>query len=157
MITIRDTDGNPTEVFAARKNRMVDILVRAQNVTQWEAVAQAQGIMVESEDEDGNPILVPAPGYSIDVLGSVVITPGEYDGEGNELAAPEYDDRHHVNIRISGPGLRSRWAEMLVQWSQDGRPDNPSATNANERTQVRSGVAFIDPASIFTPSRVWFD
>lgn len=36
----------------------------------------------------------------LDEIGSVIITPGEYDEEFNEITPPVIDDAYHVNLRI---------------------------------------------------------
>ena len=51
-----------------------------------------------SVDEEGNP----NHRHSIVRLGNIVITPGEYDADGNETKAPVYSDKYHVDVLWRG-------------------------------------------------------
>lgn len=53
------------------------------------------------EDENGNPVwMLSGPGYVLDIIGTVVITPATYDAGGNELTPAVVDTAFHVNIRV---------------------------------------------------------
>lgn len=47
-------------------------------------------------DEDGNQY--PTHKHTIVKLGHIVITPGEYDEEGNETTAPVLSESYHVDV-----------------------------------------------------------
>ena len=47
-------------------------------------------------DEDGNTY--PTHKHCIVELGNIVITPGDYDEEGNELTAPVLSEMYHVDV-----------------------------------------------------------
>jgi len=47
-------------------------------------------------DEDGNQY--PTHKHTIVKLGNIVITPGEYDDEGNEVNAPVLSESYHVDV-----------------------------------------------------------
>jgi hypothetical protein len=49
-------------------------------------------------DEEGNP----THSHSIVRLGNIVITPGTYDEEGNEITAPVLSDSYHVDVLWNG-------------------------------------------------------
>jgi hypothetical protein len=83
-----------------------------------------------------------------------MLTPGEYDEEGNEITPPTFDTRHHVNMRLTGAAAEaSKWQPWAVEWTTNGTPD--PATNASEDARVLSDVALIDPDTIRSPVRVW--
>lgn len=45
--------------------------------------------------------LTSGDGFSLDVIGSVITTPGSYDDEGAELTPPVLDNRFHANLRCT--------------------------------------------------------
>jgi hypothetical protein len=49
--------------------------------------------------------------YAIDEIGPVVVTPGVYDNDGNEVTPPVMDNRHHLNFKGEAP---ESWDEHLV-------------------------------------------
>ena len=49
-----------------------------------------------AKDEDGNDY--PTHSHSLVALGNIVVTPGEYDEEGNETKAPVLSDKYHVDV-----------------------------------------------------------
>jgi hypothetical protein len=71
---------------------MIDIVLRCFSRARWLTVAQNRNIL----DADGNP----NPGYAVDEIGPIVLTPGTYDSNGNELTAPVLDTWHWVNLRL---------------------------------------------------------
>ena len=40
----------------------------------------------------------PTHSHSLVALGNIVVTPGEYDEEGNETKAPVLSDKYHVDV-----------------------------------------------------------
>ena len=51
-------------------------------------------------DEDGN--IYPTHKHCVVKLGNIVVTPGDYDEEGNELTAPVLSDKYHVDVLWKG-------------------------------------------------------
>lgn len=90
---------------------MTDLYLKAADEAAMNAVLLAAGLIVEQtlqvqtgEDEGGNPVvedvtaLVPAPGVSIDVIGTITRQTGtDENGEPVVTTYPE----HHVNIRAA--------------------------------------------------------
>ncbi|WEX10275.1 hypothetical protein [Chelativorans sp. AA-79] len=77
---------------------MIDLHLRAGNAG---ALASACPFL-RGEDENGERIwLTSGEGFSLDIIGPVVITPGEYDEDGTEITPPVLDERFHVNLRCT--------------------------------------------------------
>jgi len=94
--------------------------------------------------------LVPAPGVTIAELGPHVITPGEYDDEGNETKAPVMDTRHHVNFWLSAQLVEAGlWTQWAATWSVYGAQ---AEANKQEVALEYQGVELIDPLTIDSPS-----
>jgi hypothetical protein len=68
----------------------------------------------------------------VDEIGPVVTTPAVYDGEGNLVTPAVMDEHHHVNVRVITP------LEVC----------STLAAGA-------SGVVWIDPVTVSSPSRIW--
>ena len=51
-------------------------------------------------DEDGNTY--PTHNHTIIELGKIIVTPGQYDEEGNEITAPTLSDKYHVDVLWKG-------------------------------------------------------
>lgn len=62
-------------------------------------------------DEDGNTY--PTHNNGIVRLGNIVLTPGEYDEEGNEVVAPVLSDKYHVDVC---------WVDLNDSVDEDGNP-----------------------------------
>jgi hypothetical protein len=73
---------------------MIDITLRCFSRARWITVATNRNIL----NADGNV----QPGFAVDEIGPIVLTPGTYDEQGNELTAPVMDTWHWVNLRIHG-------------------------------------------------------
>ncbi len=84
----------------------------------------------------------------------IVLTPGTYDAEGNELTAPTFDSRYHANILL-GPGIvaRGTWKAPLLNYALHGQL--VTDRNREELAYVINGVELIDPDSIRSPANVW--
>lgn len=84
----------------------------------------------------------------------IVLTPGTYDEEGNELTAPTFDSRYHANILL-GPDIvaRGTWKEPLLNYYVNGALVGEK--NAEEVAYEVGGVELIDPATIRSPSNRW--
>jgi hypothetical protein len=88
------------------------------------------------------------------VMPRIVLTPGTYDAEGNELTAPVFDSRYHANILL-GPHIvaRGTWKEPLLNYAVNGQL--VTDRNRDELAYVINGVELIDPDSIRSPANVW--
>ena len=84
----------------------------------------------------------------------IMLTPGTYDAEGNELTAPTFGARYHANILL-GPAIvaRGTWKEPLLNYYHNGALVGEK--NAEEVAYEVSGVELIDPATIRSPSNKW--
>lgn len=157
-------DGTEVECFVAEHNGMIDALLRADTEEVWTAAAISAEILeyatARKADGSTETFLRPVKGNNIGVLGPVIITPGEYDEEGNELVAPVMDNRYHVNLRVAEPALSKvndggypKWKETVLAWMNFGVDDTTS--NKNEVGKKLSAVTLIDPTSIQTPAQKW--
>lgn len=62
-------------------------------------------------DEDGNTYATHNNG--IVKLGNIVLTPGEYDEEGNEITAPVLSNKYHIDVC---------WVDLKDTTDEDGNP-----------------------------------
>ena len=72
-----------------------------------------------AKDEDGNDY--PTHSHSLVALGNIVVTPGEYDEEGNETKAPVLSDKYHVDVMWVG--LEDHpygWKQFAVEVQDNG-------------------------------------
>ena len=101
---------------------------------------------VEEQPYSYDPRVAPMP--------RIMLTPGTYDEDGNELTAPTFDSRYHANILL-GPGIvaRGTWKTPLLNYHFHGTLVGQK--NADEVAYEMDGVELIDPDSISTPSNVW--
>ena len=175
-IIIQDPSGDDVSVNLKWSGGIIDAEVRANDEATFVAAALDQGLYVkevqtvvdedgvETEepvlDEDGNEIIRPAAGVNVSVLGPVVIIPASYDDEGVELIPATFDERYHVNLRITGSALTAsnedgfpNWKTTAILWTENGVED--TEVNNHESSLVVGGVGLIDPESIDTPQRVW--
>lgn len=67
------------------------------SVAEVEAAIDSLGF---EDTEDGGRIATHK--HTIIRLGNVVLTPGEYDEEGNEITAPVLSDKYHVDVLWKG-------------------------------------------------------
>jgi hypothetical protein len=72
---------------------MIDIVLRCFSRARWITVAKARGIL----DADGNP----NPGFAVDEIGPIVLTPAVMDGM-TVITPPVMDTWHWVNLRLYG-------------------------------------------------------
>jgi hypothetical protein len=73
---------------------MIDITLRCFSRARWVTLATNKGIL----DESGNP----SPGYAVDEIGAIDLTPGVYDDHGNVITPPVTDTWFWVNLRVHG-------------------------------------------------------
>lgn len=99
-----------------------DYWIRTTDETTWLAQAQAAGVLVPSKDLNGQPMLIPAPGITVDVIGTI-FTQGEYtmnaDGTVTVTVAPVPISGWHVNLRSQSP-LNTTELSVIEQ------PKNPA-------------------------------
>lgn len=80
----------------------IDYWIKTTDQEEWTAQATAAGLLIDSIDIDGNPVLLPAQGINIDVIGTIY-TSGEYiyepDGSIIVIKEPVAIPGFHVNIR----------------------------------------------------------
>lgn len=168
-ITIEDLEGNSHEVYVAMEGGRVAAMIRCPTKEIFDATALSVGLLEytnpaipEVLDEEGNIVkeaveasgpLIPSFGVTISRIGSLILIPGEYDSEGNEVVPPVKDDRYHVNFWLD-PQVASRglWKKWAIQWTLNGTP--VADTNANESAKELNSVELIDPATVSSPSNV---
>lgn len=165
------TEENPAIALVNVSGGMVDAVVRATDEATFEAAARWAELRYEetittTDPETGETTTegtgewVTSKGVNISPLGPVVITPGTYDADGNQLTAPVLDTRYHVNVRLNGPAVSSadeygipKWEKWALAWSMGGSTD--TQINAQEVGKVLQGVTLIDPDTIRSPAQVW--
>ena len=165
------TEENPAIALVNVSGGMVDAVVRATDEATFEAAARWAELRYELTETvtdpetgetttEGTGVWATSKGVNISPLGPVVITPGTYDADGNQLTAPVLDTRYHVNIRIADPAVSRvdehgipKWEKWALAWSLGGAPD--TQVNAEEEGRVMQSVSLIDPDTIRSPSRVW--
>lgn len=135
-----------TRVFVAFDRGCLACMVRAPSKAVFDAMALAVGLRFE--DAEGN-IRTPRT-TTITELGPMVLAPGTYDAEGNELTPPVYDSRYHVNFWL-GPDTvaAGAWQEWALQWTVNG---TESVANNQEVAAVLNQIELIDPATVTSPS-----
>lgn len=76
----------------------VDLYLRAADEAALiAALPWARGI-----DEDGDPIwLTGSHDYALVVIGTLVVSPGEYDEDGEEISPPVVAEGYHANLRCT--------------------------------------------------------
>ena len=152
-------DGTEVECFVTDTGNFIDAMLRADTEAAWIEAAISAEILEYVERPKGT-VLRPVKGNNVDVIGPVVITPGEYDEEGNELVAPIVDNRYHVNLRVAEPALSKvndagypKWKETVLAWMNFGVDDTEA--NKNEVGKKLSAVTLMDPTTIQTPNQRW--
>jgi len=150
------TQDDPTLIYAKASGPFIDCSIRCETRDDFLAAAVYAELMYQ--DADG--AYQQANGVQIDEVGPMVITPGTYDEEGNEVTPPVIDPRHHVNFRLSGSALTNedefgvlKWQKWAMAWTFGGSPDLDK--NANEDALKLYGVSLIDPDTISSATRTW--
>ena len=140
----------------------VDLFFRAFSRARWITVATNRGIY----DADGNV----APGFAVDELGNVTITPATYDANGVELTPAVIDTWWCVNLRIYGTkadadadtlytGETGSWKFLKSKLARFVR-EQGTVVNLNGRRAYQFGtttnrIQLLDPRDIPVPPRVW--
>jgi hypothetical protein len=134
----------------------VYMTTRADSRAAADEAAVGAGLMLQRTREDGSTYLVEPATVSRVPVGPVVITPGTYDEEGNDLTAPVIDSRHHDNWLLTPTQMhasgRPLWEVTVLSWVANGSP-LPQA-NAAEQGVRYGTVELIDPETISSPSVV---
>ncbi|MEC7763397.1 MAG: hypothetical protein VX874_15955 [Pseudomonadota bacterium] len=169
-ITIQDLDGNDVEVFAAFDGGSLRCMTRSPDRATFESVALSVGLMEyanagspELRDAETGEVLReavepsgplrPLRGITIAHLGSLVLTPGTYDDEGDEVTAPVLDTRHHANFWLPPHMVeRGLWKKWAIAWSHHG--EQVAESNKAEDALALNGIELIDPATVASPSNV---
>lgn len=77
---------------------MIDLYLRAGNAG---ALASACPFL-RGETETGDKFWITSgDGFSLDVIGAIVTTPGTYDDDGKQTKPASVDNRFHVNLRCT--------------------------------------------------------
>lgn len=116
---------------------------------EWEGTRYYYGSDVGAVEEQPyayDPRVAPMP--------RIMLTPGTYDEDGNELTAPTFDSRYHANILL-GPGIvaRGTWKAPLINYALHGQLVTDK--NRDELAYVMNGVELIDPDTTRSPANVW--
>lgn len=117
-----------------------------------EVVDEETGEVIRPAVEPSGP-LVPVRGVTIAELGPMVLTPGTYDDEGNELTPPVEDSRYHVNFWLpSNLVATDGWQKLVRKWRAAGTA--VAQRNKNEQAIKADGIELLDPTTIATPRNV---
>lgn len=117
---------------------MKDLMFKATDKAAWDAFALASGLTVT---DDG--LTFAAPGILISEIGAIATTPPVFDAEGNMVTPAVMDEHHHVNVRVMQPFVMS----------DDDPPVEIDVCAA--LAAGGAGVAWLDPATVSSPSRIW--
>lgn len=164
------TDDIPILVFISNSGGRLDASLRCTNRAAFDAAAKHAGLLYEvtetTVDEEGVSTEVGtgefalSKGVYIDHIGPVVLALATHDSEGAVVTSATYDNRHHVNFRLTGPALTGvdqygvfNWHKWSMAWTVGGVLD--TETNKSEVAVSLYEVSLIDPATISTPKRVW--
>jgi len=82
-----------------------------------------------STDEDGNTY--PTHKHCIVELGNIIVAPGQYDEEGNEISAPVLSEMYHVDVLWKGLEPIDPEAETLQYTHPEGWADYAADVNDN--------------------------
>lgn len=97
---------------------MIDLTFRCFSRARWITVATARGIYTGETDENGKEIV--SPGFVVDEIGSVVLTPAVIDAEGNVVTPAVMDTWFWVNVRIFGSAYRDDNDDLYPGENEDG-------------------------------------
>ena len=157
------TEESPITTFAINAAGWIEAMLRAETVAAWEAAAESRYLLIRVTLDDGAEVLTPAE--HVHIAGPIypVLTPAEYDADGEITTPAVTDSRPHYNLRI-GPwaqepladdGVTPRWQETLLLWMGHGSPIDPAERNRNEDGIKLSDITLIDPTTISSPAMRW--
>ena len=149
MITIQDLQGNDVDVPVALTGGMLDAMLRADTMAEFEAGLKLAGVWVQVEDE-----WQLAPGMELDVIGPITLTAAVYGDDYIIVTPAVVDSRIHANLRLSPEVVaRNEWKKWAVAWTQNGSSSiNPNSSEAGVKL---SGITLIDPNTIVQRKRVF--
>jgi len=157
------TEESPITTYAINAAGWVEAMLRAESVAAWEAAAESRYLLNRVTLDDGAEVLTPAE--HVHIAGPIypVLTPAEYDADGEITTPAVTDTRPHYNLRI-GPwaqetmaddGVTPRWQETVLMWMNLGAPIDPAERNRNEDGIKLSNITLIDPTTISSPAMRW--
>lgn len=155
-------------IYASLNGGTYWFMLRATDRETFVSKALDVGLMVYTNpaqdavlDEEGNVIkeavpasgdIVPNRNITITEIGRYVLTPAQYDDEGNETVAATFDDRWHVNVWVpSMVADQIGVIEWAVEWSRNGVTSDPVKT---EESITYQGIEMIDPLTVGSPHNV---
>lgn len=77
---------------------MIDLYLRTNTA---EALAYLCPFLHSKDENDDSIWLLAGEGFAFDPIGPIVVVPGTYDEEGNEITPPVIDNRFHANLRCT--------------------------------------------------------
>jgi len=153
-------------IYASFNGGVYWFMIRAINRDTFISKALELGLMVYTNpnqdailDEEGNVIqeaveasgdIIPARNITITEIGKMVLTKGQYDDDFNEIVAPTYDERWHVNVWV--PSELADQLDLMawaVEWTRNGVVSDPVK---EEESVLYEGIELIDPATVSSPS-----
>jgi len=146
-----------------------DLYFRAFSRARWIAVATTRGIYSGTDDITGEPIV--APGFAVDEIGNVTITPAVLNSDGTVLTPAVLDTWWTVNLRIHGTKADADVDALLPGETEDGFKFTKSKLARFVREQsitvmvrgirayqfgaTTNRIQLLDPRDIPVPPRVW--
>lgn len=142
---------------------MIDLFFRAFSRARWLQVATNRGVY----DAEGNI----NPGFGIDDLGNVMVTPPVLDAQGNVVTPAVIDTWWCVNLRLYGPkadedadtlypGETGNWKFLRSKLAKFVREQSTTVILRGTIRAYQFGTAanrfqLLDPRDIPVPPRVW--
>lgn len=142
---------------------MIDLFFRCFSRDRWLTVAKSRNIL----DADGNP----NPGFAVDELGNVTVTPAVLNPDGTVQTPAVVDTWHWINLRLFGlraqededeqfPGdddTERRFSKSkLARWVREqGTQVTLRGMRAYQFGAAANRVQLIDPRDMPNPPRVW--
>ena len=92
---------------------MIDLTLRCFSRARWLTVAVNRGILTQYTDAQGATQYRPNPGFAVDEIGSVVLTPAVMDGM-TVITPAVIDTWYWINLRIHGQAFEQEMDETPV-------------------------------------------
>lgn len=147
---IEDLEGIEHKVpVSLLSNTITDFYLRLPSLEFWEISGLELGLL--TKDEDGK--VVKAKGVDFVVLGPVELVAPEYDADDEIITPGVYDNRTHINVRLSTPiTLRGQWKKLSILWANTGTKTTP---NNIELGFELNQIELVDPETIARPRSTW--
>lgn len=141
---------------------MIDLFFRCASRDRWLTVAKDRNIL----DKDGNP----NPGFAVDELGHVTITPAVLDKQGNVTTPAVVDTWWSINLRVHGQqadddtdekfagetdDLKFTKSKLVRFVREQGTQITLRGMRAYQFGAAANRVQLIDPRDMPNPPRVW--